>query len=320
MDYAPTPSAGLRTLALMIALLVGLPAAGQSDREIATIASLGQQEIAQREARAAAQAEREHRERLEEATRLRQIYQQYLGRARRAALKVAEAKHEALDWNAVEAQRREARTVIDEVTDATKQRVREELDPIYAELEAAIVPTIDEMFAADPQLREMRQQLAGGSGRQLDWVDETAIQYAICSDSRQQEVIASNVEFREELSNDEALGIDLCNRRRLVLGLNPLAVDMKLVECSRDHSNDMKTLGFFAHNSPVEGKTTPWDRARNFSTTASGENIAAGYGSGVAATMGWWYSPGHLKNMMGRGHNRVGLGQEDRHYTQMFGR
>jgi len=306
--------------AIVFGLMPGRPALAQSDREIAAIASLGEQEVAQREARAAAEAERQHRERLEEATRLRQIYQQYLGRARRAATTVAEAKRAKLDWNAVEARRRAARVVIDEVEDETKKRIHDELDPIYAELEAAIVPTIEEMFSADPQLKTMRQQLAGGSGRELDWVDETAIQYAICSDSRQQEVIAGNVEFREQLSADEALGIDACNRRRLVLGLNPLAVDMKLVACSRDHSNDMLTMGFFAHESPVAGKTTPWDRAKNFETSASGENIAAGYGDGNAVTMGWWYSPGHLKNMMGRGHNRIGLGQQQQHYTQMFGR
>lgn len=320
MDRGLTLSRCCRTLAAgLLAGLLGLPALAQSDREIAAIASLGEQEVAQREARAAAAAEAAHRERLEEATRLRAIYQQYLGRARRAALRVAEAKHKALDWNVVEAKRRQGRTIIDDVEDETKKRITDELDPLYAELEAAIVPTLEEMFAADAGLKELRQQLAGGSGRDLDWVDETAIQYAICRDSGQQEVIAGNVEFRESLSDEEALGIDLLNRRRLVMGLNPLAVDMKLVEASRDHSKDMATMGFFAHVSPVPGKTSFQDRARNFGTTSSGENIAAGYNGGVQVTLGWWHSPGHLKNMMNRGHNRIGLGQHVKHYTHMFG-
>lgn len=311
---------GLTLAVALLPLALAGPVSAQTDRDIAAIASLGEQTIAQREARARAEAEQDHQARLEEASRLRAIYQQYLGQARRAALRVATAKAARLDAAAVETSRRQARVVIDEVTDATKKRVQEELDPIYAELEAAIVPTLEEMFEADPQLRGLRQQLSGGSGNELDWVDETAIQYAICADSTQQEVIAGNIQFREQLSDDEAAAFDLCNRRRLVLGLNPLAVDMKLVNCSRDHSNDMVTLGFFAHDSPVEGKKTPWDRAKNFETSASGENIAAGYNNGSAAIMGWWYSPGHLKNMMGRGHNRMGIGQQQRHYTQMFGR
>jgi len=152
---------------------------------------------------------------------------------------------------------------------------------------------------------------------------ETAIQYALATSNQEREVIAGNVEFRNTEDygmTGECDGIDLANRRRMVLGLNPLAIDYQLVLAGRDHSNDMATLGFFAHESPVPGKETPWKRAENFDTTASGENIAAGYGNERQATMGWWYSPGHLKNMMGQGHNRIGLGTTGTHYTQLFGR
>jgi uncharacterized protein YkwD len=34
--------------------------------------------------------------------------------------------------------------------------------------------------------------------------------------------------------------------------------------------------------------------------------------------MQWWHSPGHLKNMMGS-HGRVGLGNFQKTWTQMFG-
>ena len=40
----------------------------------------------------------------------------------------------------------------------------------------------------------------------------------------------------------------------------------------------------------------------------------------MAVTIGWWRSPGHLKNMMGKSHKRISVGQEQKHYTQMFGR
>ena len=119
---------------------------------------------------------------------------------------------------------------------------------------------------------------------------------------------------------DEVAGIEECNRWRLYVGLNALELDPKLCEASRDHSKDMKELGFFAHQSPVAGKTTPWDRARNFGTTSSGENIYAGSTNPSGANKGWFFSPGHHKNMFGAGHKRIGLGRTGGHWTQMFGR
>jgi len=291
----------------------------QDSREVDLIAQLGREEILRREAAAAAEAEAEPRALLEEQSRLKEAYRKYLGVARRSAQKLVQSKQSKVSAERVESLRRQARLVIDEVDDQNKQRVHDELDPIYAQLEQAIAITPEELYASDPQLRTLRQQLLPGSDGGLDWVDDAAILYALCPDNRQGEVIAGNVPLRDRLSKDEAAAIDACNRRRLILGLQPLAIDLKLVACGRDHSSDMIKHNFFAHESPVPGKTTPWDRAKNFGTIATGENIAAGYKNGEAVTMGWWYSPGHLKNMMARGHKRIGVGQEQQHYTQMFG-
>ena len=305
---------------MVVCLLSPQRALSQDQREIDIIAQIGAEEVERRKSDAAAAAEAEHQARLEEQSRLRAVYQEYLGDARRAAQKAITAKRKAITGEQVDALRRQARVVIDEVDDATKQRVRTELDELFGQLESATSITPEEMLNADPELAALRKRLAPGNGKGLDWVDQAAILYALCPDDASAKVIAANIPLREKLSDDEAVAIDECNRRRLVLGLNPLAIDMQLVACGRDHSTDMVTLGFFAHESPVEGKKTPWDRAKNFGTSASGENIAAGYNNGKAVTLGWWYSPGHLKNMMGRGHARIGVGQEQQHYTQMFGR
>jgi uncharacterized protein YkwD len=37
------------------------------------------------------------------------------------------------------------------------------------------------------------------------------------------------------------------------------------------------------------------------------------------ANMGWFYSPGHHKNMFNAGQVRIGLGCTGSHWTQMFG-
>jgi uncharacterized protein YkwD len=80
----------------------------------------------------------------------------------------------------------------------------------------------------------------------------------------------------------------------------------------------MQRLGFFAHESPVEGKRTPGDRAAKAGTSGGAENIARGQRTAKSANQAWWYSPGHHKNMLG-GHARIGLGRKDDFWTQMFG-
>ncbi len=117
---------------------------------------------------------------------------------------------------------------------------------------------------------------------------------------------------------EEAAGVLDLNRLRLLLGLRALALDVKLCAASRDHSNDMRALGFFDHTSPVDGKKTPWDRAARFGTGAAAENIAGGQDTGAGANLGWWYSPGHHKNMLGN-FGRIGLGRGGQLWTQMFG-
>ena len=124
---------------------------------------------------------------------------------------------------------------------------------------------------------------------------------------------------QKDVPEVEARGIDQCNRWRLYLGLNMLELDPKLCAASRDHSKDMAEKNFFAHESPVPGKKTPWQRAENFRTKASSENIFMGSSNPEAANKGWFFSPGHHKNMFKSGPSRIGLGNHAGHWTQMFG-
>jgi len=301
-----------------LCIVMPMRVAAQGEREIALIAELGVEMIAQREAAQAAAAEAAHRELLEEQSRLKALYQDYLGEARRTAQRLVAVKRGNATQASVDQLRGKARLVIDEVTDATKQRVRSELDTVFAELEAQIAITPEQLLASSNDLNNAYRKLS--RAQNLDWVNRAAILYALCPSREEAEVIANNVKLREKLSDDEAQSIGETNRRRLILGLNPLAIDYKLVECSRDHSKDMVEKDFFSHTSPVPGKEKFTDRAKNFGTKASGENIAAGYGNGYKVTVGWWYSPGHLKNMMNPNWQRVAVGQHQQHYTQMFGR
>jgi uncharacterized protein YkwD len=128
----------------------------------------------------------------------------------------------------------------------------------------------------------------------------------------------ANEAIRPTVDAEEYLGIARLNEIRIHCGLSALAIDVKLCAASRDHSKDMREQGFFSHDSPIPGKETPWARAALAGTSASAENILAGATSGADAIQGWWYSPGHHKNMLG-GAARVGLGRFDSHWTQLLG-
>jgi len=130
--------------------------------------------------------------------------------------------------------------------------------------------------------------------------------------------LLANDETAWEIDSGEALGILDLNALRLLLGLRALRADPKLCAAARDHSNDMRRLGFFAHESPVEGKSSFSDRAGNFGTSARSENIANGQRQPAATNRQWFLSPGHHKNMLGN-HGRIGLGRSGTYWTQLFG-
>jgi uncharacterized protein YkwD len=228
----------------------------------------------------------------------------------------------------------------------TKDRIVKEADPAIKRLEEVLTIDRKSVFANSPQLIESRKELmeltllAGKAAKQLATSErrlaekvpsaseletelteseELAVFMSTPMKPEHQEVMFENMHLAKQLDAEEAAGIQMLNLMRIRVGLQPVAIDPKLGEAARGHSKDMRTLGFFSHESPVSGKTTPWDRAKLAGTSASGENIFYGSPSHQSAIMAWWHSPGHFKNMMNGGFRRIGLGRVDGHWTQMFG-
>lgn len=131
-------------------------------------------------------------------------------------------------------------------------------------------------------------------------------------------LLKQNETMSSEISGREADGILDLNIMRIIMGLNPLMVDVALCEAARDHSNDMATKGFFSHTSPVAGKKKFTDRAKRFGTRAGGENIAMGQRTPKQANQGWFHSPGHHVNMFRTKLTAVGLGEIRNHWTQLL--
>ena len=216
--------------------------------------------------------------------------------------------------------------------DLAKEDLLKAADPAIAKLTDLLLVGPEEVLKADEKLREQRPaRLAARKLRDrcappdgpdaeaaLAAMDELCALLAAPADAYARRTMELNARDEQHLAGEEAAGIRDLNRTRLLLGIAPLRIDVRLCQAARDHARDMETKGFFSHESPVPGKASFGDRARRFGTRASGENIAAGAKTGRAANRMWFHSPGHFKNLLGN-HRRVGLGQAGTKWTQMFG-
>ena len=170
---------------------------------------------------------------------------------------------------------------------------------------------VEELLLTDDQPIDEKDVLIG--------FEANAATQALPADKDAMRVLELNEKLKDKVLPEEAEGIRDLNALRMLIGMRPVMIDPKLCEAGRGHSQDMKEKGFFAHDSPVSGKETPWKRASLAGTSANAENIFMGSSSPIQANQAWWYSPGHHKNMLAPGHKRGGMGHFEAHWTQMFG-
>jgi uncharacterized protein YkwD len=223
---------------------------------------------------------------------------------------------------------------------AMKPLLKTKSMPAIKGLKKLIMPSAEEVFATAPATLNRQRKIVLILAKFRDAIVATAVLHDEEKAeekiiSKEKEAISSvaglprdglrimgdndKIAAKENIPDDERKGIREINEWRLLLGLNALIIDSKLCDASRGHSKDMERHKFFAHESPLAGKKTPWDRAANEGTKASGENIYMGSTLPAAANKGWFYSPGHHKNMFKGSHKQIGLGRYGRHWTQMFG-
>lgn len=240
--------------------------------------------------------------------------------------------------------------------DLSKEMIVRELDPAVDELRAILLPTPEQVLAADPQIagarterQQERRELAEWFAlyvamldgfdinpdaqkhlektpppdaplppEQLDAEFEEWLLLGLPLSARDRRTLQENALLRSRIDREEYAGTRALNVLRYLLGLPMVRIDLKLGDAARDHSRDMVKLGFFDHTSPVAGKRTFGERASRFGTSASSENIAAGQETGPGAITAWWHSPGHHRNMLGN-HGRTGLGRDGATWTQLFG-
>jgi len=217
----------------------------------------------------------------------------------------------------------------------TKEQIQQVGDPAIAKLEATLLPTLEEVLASSESLATKRDALMRlGALWEKTAPTPTDISFEDRIVSREQEVtiqglpmppmalkvLRDNANVARSLQHDEATCIATLNRYRVLLGLMPCAIDLRLCVAARDHSADMERLDFFSHTSTIPGKESFGDRAKLKGTTANAENIyKSSAADGPAANHAWFVSPGHHRNMLGE-YSRVGVGKSGAYYTQMLGR
>lgn len=223
---------------------------------------------------------------------------------------------------------------------AMKPLLKTKSMPAIEALKKLIMPDTSQIFATAPAALGQQRKIVLALAKFRDAIVDTAVLHDEEKAetnilSTEKETIATfaglpreglriikendKVAKKENIPPDERKGVREVNEWRLLLGLNALLIDSKLCDASRGHSDDMAKNNFFSHESPIPGKKTPWERAANEGTKASGENIYMGSSSPTSANKGWFYSPGHHKNMFKGSHKRIGLGRYASHWTQMFG-
>ncbi|SES72347.1 uncharacterized protein, YkwD family [Natronincola peptidivorans] len=122
---------------------------------------------------------------------------------------------------------------------------------------------------------------------------------------------------RHALTAAEIEMVEYVNQARSQAGLRPLAIDVDLSYVARVKSKDMQDNNYFSHTSPTYG--SPFDMMRNFGIQyrAAAENIAIN-SSVRGAHNAFMNSEGHRNNIMNPNFTHIGIGIENRHYTQMF--
>jgi uncharacterized protein YkwD len=114
-------------------------------------------------------------------------------------------------------------------------------------------------------------------------------------------------------------GFNLLNQHRIANGVSALAYDDELERTIEGHCHHMVVHSFFDHTAPEGPVSSPWTRANLCGTSANGENIYYGSSNAQNAMTAWINSPGHNQNMLNGNFNRVGIGNYNTHWGQLFG-
>jgi hypothetical protein len=100
----------------------------------------------------------------------------------------------------------------------------------------------------------------------------------------------------------------LTNAERQKVGVGPLNYNEQLAIAAAKKADDMFKDNYWAHISPVSGKT-PWIFIHNsgYEYTNAGENLARGFATAEDTMKAWMASPTHRENVLSANYQDVGF-------------
>ena len=123
-----------------------------------------------------------------------------------------------------------------------------------------------------------------------------------------------------DVSGYEQQVVSLVNAERARYSLPALTLRSDLCAYARVKSDDLRTGGYFSHESPTYG--SPFDMMKSFGITYNhaGENIAMGYSTPEAVVSAWMNSEGHRANILSASYTELGVGYvaDGGYWTQWF--
>lgn len=111
---------------------------------------------------------------------------------------------------------------------------------------------------------------------------------------------------------------DLVNKERAAVGLNALLWHDDLMDAAQFKSEEMASLKYFSHTSPVYGSFTGIIRLYVTQYWTVGENIASGQSTAASVMNSWMNSSGHKDNILNKDFTHIGIGYANGYWTQQF--
>lgn len=108
----------------------------------------------------------------------------------------------------------------------------------------------------------------------------------------------------------------LTNQQRQNAGLQPLKENTLLEVAASNKAKDMFTDNYWAHISPISGRT-PWVYIQNagYKYIYAGENLARGYPDAAGVVTAWMNSPSHRENVLSPNYQDVGFAVQEGNLT-----
>ena len=113
--------------------------------------------------------------------------------------------------------------------------------------------------------------------------------------------------------------VDLINQKRAAAGCGPLTVDPRIATAAQKHSEDMRSRGYFEHDTP-DGEGFEDRLSAEGYSEPGGENIAKGQDDAPQVVSEWMESPSHRDNIEDCSFRTTGVGLSGGYWTQDFGR